>query len=328
MQNVVVAVLTYRRNADLLHLLPELARQAALCTPAATVLVIDNDPGAGARAAVAEFGRSVRYVHEPVPGIAAGRNRALDEAGAEDLLVFIDDDEMPSEGWLKLLLETYASSDADAVTGRVDREFRPPLEPWLLQGGYFPRHTRATGTLMDAAATNNLLLDMRTVHRMGLRFDPEFGLSGGSDTMFTRQFVARGGVIVWNDEAVVTDRVPVSRITRRWAITRSFRSGNAWGRTSVHLARTPGERLKARAAGAALGGGRTVGGVAQAAWGTLCRSMRSQAQGVRRAARGAGMFSGALGYVYVEYRRDGDEGRLVRMWQRRGPARRAARSSD
>ena len=49
----------------------------------------------------------MRYVHEPAPGISAGRNRALDEAGDADLLSFIDDDEVPRPGWLSALIDTW-----------------------------------------------------------------------------------------------------------------------------------------------------------------------------------------------------------------------------
>src|SRR3954469_16278179 len=72
-KSVVVAVLTYRRTDRLAGLLPQLVQQAAAV--GAAVLVVDNDPEASARPVAA--GSPVRYVHEPRPGIAAARNRAL-----------------------------------------------------------------------------------------------------------------------------------------------------------------------------------------------------------------------------------------------------------
>ena len=155
--NLTVAVLTYRRNGYLAELLPLLLAQVdQLADEAdARVLVVDNDPQAGAAAVVAEvaaaaesdesaepaepsetagalapeepedseepeeseeseansplgradedrrphrvgsrLGSRIRHVHEPVPGIVAGRNRALQECAGEDLLVFLDDDEL------------------------------------------------------------------------------------------------------------------------------------------------------------------------------------------------------------------------------------------
>ena len=79
------------------------------------MLVVDNDPAASARSACTGFHPAVRYVHEPRPGIAAARSRALREAGEHDVLVFIDDDERPSAGWLRSLLDTF---EPDRIGGR------------------------------------------------------------------------------------------------------------------------------------------------------------------------------------------------------------------
>ena len=103
MSRVLVAVLTYRRPGDLADLLPLLAAQRrSVAGRKVELLVVDNDPEGGAAgqvaAAAATWG-GLAYAHEPRPGIAAARNRALDEAAEHDVLVFLDDDERPSPGW-------------------------------------------------------------------------------------------------------------------------------------------------------------------------------------------------------------------------------------
>jgi hypothetical protein len=153
------------------------------------------------------------------------------------------------------------------------------------------------------AATNNLLLDMAEIRRIGLRFDPRFGLSGGSDTLFTRQLADAGGPFVWCDEAVVTDRVPASRMTRDWVLRRAFRSGNSASRVEVALAGTPWARTTARARGTARGVPRVLAGAARWAIGKGTGSLRHETSGLRTAARGAGMLTGAIGVVYAEYGR-------------------------
>src|SRR5688572_28925452 len=96
----VVAVLTYRRTELPPGLLTDLVAQAATITPAAEILVVDNDPDGGAADVVRRWAdRGVRYVHEPRPGISAARNRALTESVAADVLVFFDDDERPCADW-------------------------------------------------------------------------------------------------------------------------------------------------------------------------------------------------------------------------------------
>ena len=309
---VVIAVLTYRRPEDISLALPRLAAQAETLDgdplPTATVLVIDNDPAASARAAVQDIAATlrpglVRYAHERRPGIAAARNRALEDAGTAALLVFIDDDEVPSERWLSQLVELQRRSGAAAVVGPVISEYEHEPEPWIQAGRFFRRRRLATGTRLTVAATNNLLLDLHQIRALGLSFDERFGLSGGSDTLFTRQLVQRGGSMLWCDEAVVVDRVPASRLTRGWVLRRALRSGNSAARVNLELAAAAGPRLAARASSLASGSLRLLGGAARLGAGLLTGSVAHQAMGLRTAARGLGMASAAFGYVYSEYRR-------------------------
>lgn len=284
-----------------------LARQVAEvsadgCT--AGILVVDNDP-AGSGGPVIDAFRSevVRYVVESEPGIAAGRNRALDEAGDADLLVFIDDDERPQDAWLRSLLATHTATGAAAVAGPVVSTFEGALDPWMHAGDFFSRRQLPTGSSLDVAATNNLLLDLRVVRRAGLRFDARFGLSGGEDSLFTRSLAAAGAPMVWCAEAVVSDVVTADRMTRRWVLSRAFSSGNSVTRVDLALAGTVGARWSARATACRRGLPRLAGGGARWVVGTLIGSARHRARGVRTLARGAGMLAGAFGHSYQEYRR-------------------------
>jgi succinoglycan biosynthesis protein ExoM len=305
-----VAVLTYRRPADLAEALPPLVEQIRSVTngrTSADIVVVDNDPSASARELVTRFAAEadaeVGYQHEPTPGIAAARNRALRMSTDADLLVFIDDDERPSTCWLGLLLETYARHRPAAVVGPVVSEFAEEPEAWITAGRFFIRMRRPTGTPVEVAATNNLLLDLRQVRRLGLEFDTEFGLSGGSDTLFTRQLHRRGGELIWCDEAIVTDVVPASRSTRSWVLRRALRMGNTWSRTSVALAGSPLRRVAVRVRLSAAGVARIAVGLARMLLGMASRSQGRRACGHRILARGAGLLTGAWGYVYSEYKR-------------------------
>jgi succinoglycan biosynthesis protein ExoM len=302
--SVVVAVLTYRRPGDLQELLPVLIAQASAVDAPVVVLVVDNDPDGSAEATVAPWrGPILRYVHEPHPGIAAARNRALDEAADAATLVFIDDDERPSDAWLATMLDLYRRERPAAVVGPVISTYSIEPEKWIAAGRFFNRRRLATGTSIEVAATNNLLLDLALVRREGLRFDERYGLTGGSDTMFTRRLVAAGGRMLWCDEATVTDVVPASRLTRRWVLQKAFRSGNAWSRISLELAATRPQRLMVRLQCASRGVLRLAGGVGRMVVGLLGGGISQRARGLRTIARGAGFLTGAFGYVYMEYRR-------------------------
>ena len=329
---VLVTALTYRRPDDLAALLPALVDQARRSTAFAEVAIVDNDPDGGAEPIVsaerdaalaqaaehaavdpdsAEVGTTgagrtpvgIRYLHVPEPGIAAARNAALDAAAGFDLIVFIDDDERPVERWLEKLIETYLMRRSTAVVGPVISEYAAEPDPWITAGAFFSRRRMPTGSPVDLAATNNLLLDVRQIRELGLRFDERFGLSGGSDTLFTRQLHARGGTMIWCDEAVVVDMVPRDRLTRGWVVRRAFRSGNTWMRTSVELAPTAARRAATRIKLSTLGVARLLAGSARVTWGLVSGRVHHRAKGVRTIARGAGLVAGSFGSVYSEYRR-------------------------
>lgn len=304
MADAVVTVLTYQRNESLAALLPELARQADLAPLATRVLVVDNDPAGGARDVVVRLdAKNVEYVHEPEPGIAAARNRALGEARDERFLVFIDDDEHPTECWLDNLLKMALSTGAAAIVGPVESTFDLPLDEWVSAGGFFQRRRPPTGTRITVAATNNLLLDMNEIRRLGLSFDSTFGLSGGSDTLFTRRLAASGATMLWCAEALVYDRVPPHRATRAWVLHRAFRSGNSWSRTSIALAGSRWDRIAVRLRLSAEGAVRALAGYLAYLVGLALRRRGLSARGLRRGTRGAGMVAGTVGHVYVEYGR-------------------------
>jgi succinoglycan biosynthesis protein ExoM len=307
---LVVAVLTYRRPADLAALLPELLGQlddlaGSGVNPAAPgILVVDNDPDAGARQQVSALREArIGYRHEPVPGIAAARNRALDESSDADLLVFIDDDERPVDGWLRALVATYLRTRPPGVVGPVVSEYAVRPEEWLLAGGFFERRKLATGAGVSVAATNNLLLDLHPVRAHGLRFDLRFGLLGGSDSLFTRQLTALGPLLVWCAEAGVVDVVPTSRLTRQWVLRRAYRMGNSNSLVELELAGSPAARLLARSRQLLLGASRLGGGAVRFLLGVATGSLARRAAGARNCARGLGLIAGAFGRSYAEYAR-------------------------
>jgi GT2 family glycosyltransferase len=316
---ITVAVPTYCRPGDLRAGLPMLlahAREVGARTAgryAAEVLVVDNDPSGSAAAVVREMGApEVRYVVEPTPGIAAVRNRAMDEARDARLLAFIDDDERPLPGWLTALVGAWEATGAAAVSGRILAEYTAEPDPWIRAGGFFVRRSMPTGTPIDVAAAGNLLLDLAQVRRVGVRFDPTLGLAGGEDTLFSRSLARAGARMVWCDESAAVDVVPPERMTRGWVLTRAWSHGNAAVLTELRLAEGAAERLRVRGRWLLRGSLRMAGGAARWGWGQVRRSPRHQARGLRAAWRGAGMVGGCVGLAYEEYARTGRRLHLAR----------------
>lgn len=305
---VVVGVPTFRRPAELTALLPLLLAQAAdLPGRRVDVLVVDNDPAGSARTAVEAFGGDrVHYAVEPVPGIAAVRNRILDGASAEldaGLVAMIDDDERPAPRWLASLVDTQERTGAALVAGRVVPEFSGPLDPWVAAGRFFTRRNFPTGTPIDEAAGGNLLLDVRQVDALGQRFDVGVGLFAGEDTLFSRQLHAKGAGLVWCAESIALDRVPPERMTRRWVLARAMSHGDAWVRIGLRL--EPGRVARAvfRVRWGLGGAARVLGGGGRFVVGALLRRPVDSARGLRAVMRGLGMVRGAWGLHHDEYGR-------------------------
>jgi glycosyltransferase involved in cell wall biosynthesis len=299
----VIGVLTYRRNDDLLTALPPILREAATISPPATVLVIDNDPAAGAEPAVAPLAeQGVRYLHEPTPGIAAARNLALREADGR-FLVFIDDDMHPDDGWLAALLRTQESSGAAVVAGPVLAEYEAAPDDWVTAGRFFVRRRLPSGTRLDVAASGNMLLDLPQIAAYGVQFDHRFGLLGGSDHLFSRTLARQGALMVWCDEAITFDRVPASRMTRKWILRRAYRTGNSQVLASLALCAAPSERLRVRLTATVGGIARILAGEVRVGAGVLTGATVHRARGARLVRRGAGMLAGAYGHAHVEYAR-------------------------
>ena len=325
MSRLTIAIPTFRRPEDLKRAISGVLGQAAEQAGGeiisdVEVLVIDNDARGSAReaalAAAADAtavvrtspdepmepgGVSVRYVVEERPGVAAVRNRALDETPERDLLIFIDDDEEPEPGWLAALVGMRASTGCQAVAGPVIPVYEVEPEEWVRQGEFFVRKTWPTGTIRPVAASNCLLLDLGFVRRKGLRFDEAFGATGGEDTLFTRRLSAAGGVIRWCDEARVRDHVPASRLARPWILRRQ--RSHAATSVRVELALAGGGVQPAIRARAAVGGlVRIVVGGLRTAGGTLIRSPQHAAKGARLLARGRGILAASVGGgVHREY---------------------------
>ncbi len=314
---VVVAVPTFRRHEQLAALVPLLIRELDQLDDGAglaRILIIDNDPDGGARFVTEELkdflgegaGARLQYVCEPTAGVVAVRNRALDESPRDALLAFIDDDEKPVTGWLRELVSAQRTTGAAAVSGPVISHFPDNADDWVVAGGFFERRHRlhlADGDPIEEAATNNLLVDLASVHRLGLRFDPRFALSGGEDSHFTRLLHRRGGRLVWCPQARVSEEIPAARLNRGWIRRRAVSLANSHTRVDLALADRALIRRVSRLENLGNGLLRIAAGSLAFSSGVLARSVGRRARGVRTICRGIGMASGALGWTYLEYQR-------------------------
>jgi succinoglycan biosynthesis protein ExoM len=227
-----VLLATFRRQDLLAEALQSLAR-LELEGLVIRVVVVDNDQDQTARATVEAFRDSVSfevvYDVEPEQGVAKARNRALSQVRA-DYFAFFDDDETVPADWLTTLFGTMQRYGADAVQGPLLGLLPPGAPAWAKDQPSFRGERMATGARLEFCATNNILVRTSALGDPAQRFDLKYNLSGGEDADFFYRLRRAGKLLVWCDEAVVTEHVPENRVNLPWLRRRGFRSGQSFMR--------------------------------------------------------------------------------------------------
>ena len=185
--SVAIGVLTFKRTESLEELLPRLLDQLDTLPSdiRGEILVIDNDPERSAESTVRDRHPLIHYINESVPGIAAARQRCLDEAGDFDLLQFIDDDEEPIDDWLLTMITAWRTfGQPAAVAGRVFPRYEVTPSDWIVAGGFFDRPHYPSGTVVPVASSGNLLLDLNQVGHFQDFLDARKGEPGSLATSY------------------------------------------------------------------------------------------------------------------------------------------------
>jgi len=227
-----IVIPTYRRPGRIAVLLGMLHAQIARAPDAAAVelLVVDNCPDQSARDAVAGASGSATYISAPRKGVANARNAGTKEARG-DYILFIDDDELPGDGWLGAFSQQ-ARAGCDACFGPIDAAFetppRPEVRPVLER--MFSRHIPAqTGADISQwrahLGSGNSMFRKSTCFGAGDPFDTRFN-DGGEDVWLLRQLVDDHGIrLTWCAEALVQEVVPAARMTNAYIAARKFKDG-------------------------------------------------------------------------------------------------------
>jgi succinoglycan biosynthesis protein ExoM len=233
MTTVDVLICTYKRPAMLaeaLRAISTIDRDGL----EVRVIVVDNDAAGSARAIAGSMPRasdlSLIYLCELEQNISLARNRALDAARAE-YLALIDDDEVPTQLWLRELINAAQEYHADVVFAPVISRYAAGTPQWIIRGGFFDRARHRTGVAVPVreARTGNVLIRRASIPSEAYRFDPQLGLSGGEDSEFFKRLYACEPRVCWCDEAHVYETVTPGRTTVRWLAMRAFRIGSVEG---------------------------------------------------------------------------------------------------
>jgi succinoglycan biosynthesis protein ExoM len=222
-----VVIPSYRRPGDLERAIDSVLAQEGVANPY-EILVVDNDPEGSAEpvtTALAVRTRvTIRYVHEPRPGISHARNTGVAHAAGR-YLVFLDDDEEADPHWLSHLIVALERFGADAVVGPVLPRFPENAgEIDAYRRHVYTRDARVpTGTPLLRWNIGNSIFDKGRCFIGAEPFSPKLGRTGGEDTVFLRQLTRRGCKMVWCGEAMVWERVPADRLAPGYLLRRAFR---------------------------------------------------------------------------------------------------------
>ncbi|MGH3846682.1 MAG: glycosyltransferase [Pseudonocardiaceae bacterium] len=220
---VSVIVATRNRPDSLTACLGSLLR---LEYPHYEIIIVDNDPSDEITADLVRtrFGSypQIRYVREPMRGLAAAHNRGVAVAQGR-ILAFTDDDVIADSQWLAALAEGFAIADGvGCVTGLIlpaaletpaqlfvelHGAFGKGFTPRLMdRGGNRPADPLFPFTAGRLGSGANMAFDAALLRELG-GFDPATGAGtvarGGDDLSAFFRVIARGRRLCYQPDALI-----------------------------------------------------------------------------------------------------------------------------
>lgn len=239
---VSVVIPTRNRAHDLGNVLSALAAQS-LDDDQFEVVVVDNGSTDATAEVVASLSlQNLTLVTEPIPGLHAGRNRALAESRAP-LLLFGDDDIIPTHGWVEAVRDAFADESVGLVTGPVRPRFDHEPPEWVadlkvaVPGGWYigeysllelENETREIqpGLVFGCnfGVRRELIESVRGFPPDALP-EPLLRFRGDGETGAAERIAGLGYRAVYAPGAAVVHRVASSRLALEYVEHRSFKEG-------------------------------------------------------------------------------------------------------
>lgn len=243
-----VIVCTYNRCESLAETLAAIARQRVPASFRWELLVVDNNSRDATRDTVERFiaahpALPARYLFESRQGLSHARNRGIAEARGE-FVVFTDDDVLPAEDWLHVLVGSMRELGSSGAGGYIAPLWQADPPAWLTERfyGFLAVKTdedgpREVDKAEDMPFGANLAFRRAAFDAVGL-FDTSLGrkgavLAGGEEIDILLRIVRSGGQVHYIPAARVRHKVEAFRTTkaylRRWRYDCSRNEGKTLG---------------------------------------------------------------------------------------------------
>lgn len=234
-----IAFCTFKRADRLEKLVVTLRAQS--CPVPFEILVINNNSPDNTLEILSGLqkqpGAPLRVVTETKQGIVHARNRAIEETRNCEIMLFIDDDELPMPGFLATAHDAIMSEKAESVGGPVKVRFSPHKRPrWLEDNllGFLAEVDYGKESFWVENKTTPIWtcnVAYRTdLFKDGLRFDQRYnrcgnGVGGGEDVMMFQTLLERGTKIRYRPDMLVEHFVEAWRLKRSYFLRLHYVSG-------------------------------------------------------------------------------------------------------
>lgn len=234
-----VIICTYNRDKYIAESITAIVNQI-FDYPTCELLVINNnstDQTDSICTNLLQSGFQFRYIIETTQGLSAARNRGIQEANGE-ILVFIDDDAMAREHFLKNILAMYQKYPEMAASGgRIYPRFESKKPAWM---------SRFLVPLMSVIDKGNAVIPFKgshypiganmafrkeIIHEIGL-FDTTLGrsggnLQGGEEKDIFNRIKAKGKAIYYLPDVEVDHVIPDARLEKSFICKMGFGIGSS-----------------------------------------------------------------------------------------------------
>lgn len=228
-----ICILTFKRPKLLEKLLNSLELQEKIEKREFEIIIVDNDEYLSAKIIVEKHKTKfnslykIRYYNQPIKNLSVSRNLAVQKSIGSYIL-FIDDDEYADKLWAYSLIDGIINYEADVAFGKLELEFSSEVPQYMRCRDYFFPKNLETGSEAKFFYSGNVIIKKSIFEELRITFDEQFGLTGGEDSHLFQRFKDSGKKLIFVNEAIIYEYVPLERGNLKYLLKRNLRSGNGY----------------------------------------------------------------------------------------------------